>query len=168
MPPVTAPIPALSWYQVPPDLKGLLLTAAAAWPDDAEGDRCMALALAHPQASLAVWISAYRYFFYRHNDAMAKQMAEQVIQRVEQDEQLPSHWAVLQPILRRRRLEAPIRLYLTASAALGLLLARLGDLEGAKAIASRLQSIDDDNEFGASLILSILTPPADTEEADDD
>jgi hypothetical protein len=156
--------PPLSWYQVPPDLKELLWAAAAAWQNEALADRSMAQALTHPEASLDVLVSAYRYFFYRHNDPMARQIAEQVLRRVSQAEHLPENWAILQPLLRQRRTDPPIRLYLSAYSALGMILARLGDLEAAGAIATQLQTIDDDNEFGANLMLSILSP----EEDDDD
>ncbi|NJL49832.1 MAG: hypothetical protein HC929_23535 [Leptolyngbyaceae cyanobacterium SM2_5_2] len=83
---------------------------------------------------------------------------------VEQSEPLPSHWSDLKAILRQRRSDPPMRLYLTAYAALGMILARLGDLDGAWEIATRLQTIDDDNEFGVTLILAILSP----QEDDDD
>jgi hypothetical protein len=111
-----------------------------------------------------VLVSAYRYFFYRHNYPMARSIAQRVLAQVQQAEQLPADWDQLQPILRQRRTEPPIRLYLTAYSALGFTLARLGALETAEAIATQIQAVDDDNEFGASLMLNILSP----EDEDDD
>ncbi|HIK43798.1 MAG TPA: hypothetical protein IGR64_02810 [Leptolyngbyaceae cyanobacterium M65_K2018_010] len=160
--PLTAP--HLSWYLVPPDLKDLLWAAAVSWQDEAQADRYIQQAIDHPATSLDVLVSAYRYFFYRHNDRMAQQIAQQVLALVAEAEDLPQTWPALQPILRQRRTDPPIRLYLTAYSALGMMLARLGEVDEAQAIAGRLQSVDDDNEFGAKLILDILSP----QEDDDD
>ncbi len=149
---------------MPPDLKDLLWAAAVSWQDEAQADRYIQAAIAHPAATLDVLVSAYRHFFYRHNDRMAQQIAQQVLTQVHQAEHLPQGWAARQPILRERRTEPAIRLYLTAYAALGMLFARLGEFDQAREIATQLQSIDDDNEFGASLILSILSPRDDDDD----
>ncbi|MDX2215656.1 MAG: hypothetical protein SFY66_20505 [Oculatellaceae cyanobacterium bins.114] len=63
-----------------------------------------------------------------------------------------------QPILLNRIEDSMIRLYLNAYSASGLLFAKLGDIERANAIATQIQDIDLKNEFGATLILDILTP----------
>lgn len=164
--PVSSPTiaPSFSWYSASADLKNLLWLAVQAWQDEAQADHCIEQALGHPDASLDVLVSAYRYFFYRHNDRQAKKIAEQVLNLVAQAENLPQHWSALNPILHQRRTDPPIRLYLTAYAALGLMRARMGDVDEAWAMASQLQSIDEDNEFGADLILSILSPGDDDDD----
>jgi tetratricopeptide (TPR) repeat protein len=153
-----------TWYNVSAEVKTLLLKAAETWHDPAQADAYMQQALAQADHSMDVLISAYRYFFYRHNYAMAQAMAQQVLERVRREENLPADWPTLQTVLRQRRDEPPIRLYLTAYSALGYILARIGQLQAAETLATRLQTLDDNDEFGASLILTILNP----EDDDDD
>jgi hypothetical protein len=156
---------SFSWYHVPADLKVLLQRAADSWQDEDKANHYMEQALAHPDSTVDVLISAYRYFFYRHNHGMAQKIAQQVLEQVRLREKLPSAWPQLQPLLRQRRDQPLIRIYLTAYSALGYILARLGELDRARTMATRLQTIDDHDEFGASLILNILTP---SEDDDDD
>ena len=52
-----------------------------------------------------------------------------------------------------------VRLYLSAYAASGLLLARLGKLEMAQTIADHVRQLEA-KEFGGELLLNILNPPA--------
>jgi tetratricopeptide (TPR) repeat protein len=160
----TAAISALTWYNVPADLKDLLLRAADTWHDPAESERYMEKALAHPDSTVDVLISAYRFFFYRQNYAVAQIIAQRVLDQVRQREALPDDWAKLQPLLRQRRDQPLIRLYLTAYSALGYILARIGELDRARTMATRLKTIDDSDEFGASLILNILTPSDDDDD----
>lgn len=160
----TAAHPAFSWYDVPADLKQLLTSAAQAWNDEAQSDALMHQVLNHPEVTMDVLVSAYRYFFYRHNDLMAQQLALEVMHRVRDQEGLPTQWEALRPILQEHLQVPAMRLYLTAYSALGLIVARLGDLEKASEIATRLQSIDSGNEFGASIILNILSPSEEEED----
>ncbi|MER3495314.1 MAG: hypothetical protein C4323_26110, partial [Mastigocladus sp. ERB_26_2] len=66
--------------------------------------------------------------------------------------------------LSKRKEEPQIRLYLNAYAASGLVLAKLGELEKAKEISAQVKSIDDKNDFGAGILLDILTRPAEEDE----
>jgi len=163
--PTTAAVSAFTWYNVPKDLKDLLLQAADTWNEPERSEQYMQQALAHPDSTVDVLISAYRFFFYRQNYAVAQKIAQQVLEQVRQQEKLPTSWPQLQPLLRQRRDQPLIRLYLTAYSALGYILARLGELDRARTMANRLQIIDDNDEFGASLILNILIP---SEDDDDD
>ena len=160
----TAAISAFSWYHVPTDLKDLLQRAADSWQNEETADRYIRQALAHPASTVDVLISAYRYFFYRQNYGMAQKIAQQVLEQVCQQEQLPDDWPQLQLLLQQRKDDPLIRLYLTAYSALGYIMARIGKLDQAKTMATRLQSIDDNDEFGASLILNILTPSDDDDD----
>jgi tetratricopeptide (TPR) repeat protein len=161
----TAAISAFSWYHVPADLKDLLLRAVDTWDEPERAEQYIQQALAHPDSTVDVLISAYRFFFYRQNYAVAQKIAQHVLEQIRLREKLPTPWPQLQPLLRQRRDQPLIRLYLTAYSALGYILARLGELDRAKTMATRLQTIDDNDEFGASLILNILTP---SEDDDDD
>jgi tetratricopeptide (TPR) repeat protein len=157
--------PSLSWYDLPAEVKRLLIAAANSWEDTAKSQDYIHQALAVSDRSLDVLVAAYRYFFYKHNDAAALQIAIQVIEQIEQLEKLPDDWDELTPILSSRKEEPNIRLYLNAYAASGLVRARMGAIDDAKTIASRVNEIDSKREFGAATVLDILTN-SDGEEED--
>lgn len=154
----------LSWYDLPPAVKQLLIAAANTWEDTAKSQEYIYQALAISNQSLDVLVAAYRYFFYKHNDAATLQIALQVIEQIRQLEGLPKDWDELASILNSRKEEAKIRLYLNAYAASGLVLARMGAIDEAKAIATRVNEIDNKREFGAATVLDILTNSDDDEE----
>lgn len=90
---------------------------------------------------------------------MALQIAQKVIDRVRELEKLPELWSDLKPILLDRREDPSIRLYLNAYGASGLVWAKLGELEKAKEITSRIKEIDG-KEFGsATTVFDVLTQP---------
>ncbi|MFM6531332.1 MAG: hypothetical protein ACKPKS_11540, partial [Dolichospermum sp.] len=70
----------------------------------------------------------------------------------------------LKPILIKRQEEPQIRLYLNAYAAAGLVLAKLGKIDQAKEISSRITGINHKNDFGAGILLDILTRPPETDD----
>lgn len=148
---------APSWYQVHPEIRQLLLAAVATWEDTDRSERFILQALAHPATNLDVLVSAYRYFFYKHNNCMARRLALQVMERIRQEESLPEEWAQLQPILKERLSDTPVRLYLNAYTALGMMLARWGAFQAAIEISRNVRSIDERDVFGAGIILNILT-----------
>lgn len=147
-----------SWYQVPEDIKQLLLAAVTHWEDTARSEQFILQALNHPSATLEVLVSAYRYFFYKSNDSMARRLALQVMEQIKAEENLPDEWEQLEDIVRERFYDPPIRLYLSAYTALGIMLARWGAYEAAIEISTHVRSIDERNEFGAGVILNILSP----------
>lgn len=156
--------PILSWYDVSPEVKQLLIAAAQNWENTSESEQYIHQALAKNELDLDVLIAAYRYFFYKNNNPMALTMAIKVIEKIKEVEHFPEGWEELKPILINRREEPNIRLYLNAYSASGFVLARLGEREKAQEIASRVKEIDERNEFGASVILDILTKSEDEEE----
>lgn len=160
----------LSWYAVPEDIKSLLILAAESWEDRTLSEQYINRALEIDNAinnndSFDVLVTAYRYFFYKNSNRLALKMARRVIDKVINSENLPDRWEELKPILLDRKEEPAIRLYLNAYTACGFMLARLGEIELAQEIASKVKEIDDRNEFGASLVLDILTRPSEEEDA---
>lgn len=153
-----------SWFQVPEDIKNLLILAAKSWENTAESEKYMQEALAKTEDNLEVLVAAYRYFYYKNNYLLALQMAVKVINKIHQSEKLPDDWQQLKAILVSRKDNPSIRLYLTAYAASGLVLAKLGEIEQAKEISARVKEVDDKKEFGGGLILDILTRPAEEDE----
>jgi hypothetical protein len=149
----------LSWYPATDEVKQLLISASDAWENTAESEPYIHQALAADCDNLDVLVAAYRYFFYKNNNAMALQITQQVLAQIKTAEALPDNWAQLQPILRDRKEEVHIRLYLNAYAASGLVLARLGEMEAAKEITARVSEIDDRKEFGAGTVFNVLTNP---------
>jgi len=162
--PQSTPEPTLSWYDLPVEVKQLLIAAANTWEDTAQSQDYIQQALTIANASLDVLVAAYRYFFYKHNDAAALQIATQVIEQIRQLEALPEPWDLLEPILSSRKEEPNIRLYLNAYAASGLVLARMGAIDDATTITTRVSKLDDRREFGAATVLHILTHPDDEED----
>ncbi|NJR64710.1 MAG: hypothetical protein HC772_04310 [Leptolyngbyaceae cyanobacterium CRU_2_3] len=156
--------PTLSWYDLPDEVKKLLIAAANTWEDTAKSQDYIHQVLAIAHQSLDVLVAAYRYFFYKHNDTAALKIATQVIEQISQLEGLPEDWDLLAPILSRRKEEPNIRLYLNAYAASGLVLARLGEIEKATVMTARISEIDHKREFGAATVLHILTHPDDEED----
>ncbi|XGV98758.1 MAG: hypothetical protein ACAF41_07415 [Leptolyngbya sp. BL-A-14] len=158
------PDPTLSWYDLTSEVKQLLIAAANTWEDTAQSQAYLQEALTISDQSLDVLVAAYRYFFYKHNDAAALQIANQVTEQIRQLEGLPDDWDALAPMLSGRKEEPNIRLYLNAYAASGLVLARMGAIEEAKVITTRVNELDDKREFGAATVLQILTHPDDEED----
>ncbi|MEO1378218.1 MAG: hypothetical protein AAFW70_28885 [Cyanobacteria bacterium J06635_10] len=153
-----------SWFQVPEDIKKLLILAAENWEKTSESEKYINQALAKTGNNTDVLIAAYRYFYYKQNYPMALQIAEKVIEKVKKNENLPSIWLELKPVLMKRKEEANIRLYLNAYAASGLVLAKLGETDKAKEICIKVKEIDDNNDFGAGILLDILTRPPEEDE----
>ncbi|NER28891.1 MAG: hypothetical protein F6J89_14945 [Symploca sp. SIO1C4] len=155
-----------SWYQVPKDIKSLLLLAAENWENTCESEQYINQALSQAGDNTDVLIGAYRYFFYKKNYPMALKIAEKVLEKVKRLEKLPDDWQQLKPILSSRKDDPNIRLYLSTCVASGFVLARLGELEKARELTQRVKEISDTSEFSASTINDILTRPADDEDED--
>lgn len=148
-----------SWFEVPEDIKKLLILAADNWENSLEAEKYINQALAETENNIDVLIAAYRYFYYKYNYPMALQIANKVIDTVKELESLKNNWEELKPTLISRKEEGIIRLFLNAYAASGLVLAKMGELDKAKKICIQVKEIDENNEFGAGVLLDILTKP---------
>lgn len=154
----------LSWFDVSDDVKELLILAAKTWENTEESEKYMLAALARTEENTDVLVAAYRYFYYKNNYDLALITAEKIIARIKNVENLPDNWQELKPILSRRCEEEQIRLFLTAYAASGLVLAKLGNITQAEEISTNIKGIDDKNDFGATILLQILNPPPDEDD----
>jgi tetratricopeptide (TPR) repeat protein len=148
-----------SWFDVSDEVKELLILAAKTWENTEESEKYMQQALAKTEDNTDVLVAAYRYFYYKNNHCLALTTAEKIIAKIKEVEKLPDNWEELKPILVQRQQETNIRLFLNAYAASGLVLAKLGELEKAKEISTQIKGIDDKNDFGAGILLDILTRP---------
>jgi len=155
---------SFSWFDVADDVKELLILAAQTWENTEESTKYMQQALAKTGDNTDVLVAAYRYFYYKNNYVLALTTAEKITAKIKKAESLPDNWQELKPILVKRHKESQIRLYLTAYAASGLVLAKLGNIEKAKEISIRIKSIDDKNDFGAGILLDILTRPPEVDD----
>jgi hypothetical protein len=153
-----------SWCALPTEVKHLLMAVAQTWEDTTQSGQYIQQALGAAAGNLDVLVAAYRYFFYKHNDVAALQVANQVLENITQLEGLPTEWTQLAPILQCRREEPIIRLYQNAYAASGLVRSRLGEVERAKEITAQVSELDDRREFGAKTIFEVLTQPPDPDE----
>ncbi|MDH6057662.1 hypothetical protein [Umezakia ovalisporum] len=146
-----------SWFPVPEDVKNLLILAVENWENTAAAEKYIHQALTKAGVNTDILVSAYRFFYYKNNYPLALQTAIKVLDRIKEVEKFPDDWEQLQPILLQRQEEPQIRLYLNAYAASGLVLAKLGEIEQAKEITSKVKQIDKHNDFGAAILLDILT-----------
>ncbi|QLE58204.1 hypothetical protein [Nostoc sp. TCL26-01] len=153
-----------SWFQVPEDVKKLLILAAQNWENTSASEQYIQQALAQTGGNTDVLVAAYRFFYYKNNYSLALQTTFQLLDKIKETENFPDDWEQLQPILVNRREELPIRLYLNAYAAAGLVLAKLGEIERAKEISTRVKAIDDKHDFGAGILLDVLTRPAEEDD----
>ncbi|BAZ80648.1 MAG: hypothetical protein ACKO9I_14100 [Sphaerospermopsis kisseleviana] len=153
-----------SWFDVSDEVKELLILAAKTWENTEESAKYMQQALAKTGENTDVLVAAYRYFYYKNNYSLALTTAEKIIAKIKEIENLPHNWEELQPILQQRKEEPNIRLFLNAYAASGLVVAKLGKLEQAKEISTKIQGIDNKNDFGASILFDILTRPPEEDE----
>lgn len=149
-----------SWFQVPEDIKNLLILAAQNWENTAQSEKYIQQSLDKAGEYVEIYISAYRFFYYKNNYPLALKTILQLLDKIQAIEKLPDNWELLKPILVNRKEDPQIRLYLNAYAASGLLLAKLGEIEQAKEISTRVKEIDDKNDFGSGILLDILTRPA--------
>ncbi len=146
-----------SWFQVPEDIKNLLILAAQNWENNSESSKYINQALQKAGKNTDVFIAAYRYFYYKNNYSLALEMAIAVMDKVKTSQNLPENWFHLKPILIHRKHDSEIRLYLKAFAASALIFAKVGELDKAKEISTKVKEVDDNNEFGAKILLDILT-----------
>ncbi|ADI64520.1 hypothetical protein [Trichormus azollae] len=149
----------LSWFDVSNDVKELLILATQTWDNTEASDSYIQQALAKTEENTGVLVAAYRYFYYKNNYVLALTTAEKITAKIKKEENLPDNWQALLPILVQRHQEPQIRFFLNAYAASGLVLAKLGKIEQAKEISARIKGIDDKNNFGAGILLDILTRP---------
>jgi len=155
---------SFSWFDVADDVKELLILAAHTWENTEESTKYMQQALDKTADNTDVLVAAYRYFYYKNNYILALTTAEKITAKIKKAESLPEIWEELKPILVKRHEEPQIRLYLNAYAASGLVLAKLGKIEQAKEISTRIKGIDEKNDFGAGILLDILTRPTEDDD----
>ena len=154
----------ISWCDVEPEIKQLLLLASENWEYTGLAEKYIREALFKAGNNLDVLVGAYRFFFYKHQPATALSIAQQVLVAIASQENLPIDWSQLKPILITRKQEPNIRLYLNAYAAKGLILAQLGKLESAKVVSERVREIDDSREFCATTVFEVITRSPDEDE----
>ncbi|MHC5733918.1 hypothetical protein [Nostoc sp.] len=153
-----------SWFQVPEDIKNLLVLAAQNWENTSESEKYIQQALAKTGENTDVLVAAYRFFYYKNNYSLALQTTIKLLDKIKEVEKFPDDWEQLKPILVNRKEDPQIRLYLNAYAASGLVLAKLGAIEEAKEISTKVKEIDEKHDFGAGILLDILTRPAEEDD----
>jgi hypothetical protein len=156
-----------SWSDIPDSVKELLILASDNWENTEVSQGYINEALSQADGHLEVLISAYRYFFYKNKPTMALDIAQKVMGKIQQQENLPTEWEALQPILEQRKYEPSIRLYINAYAAQGFVLARLGKLEEAKLVTERVKQLDENRESCATTVFEVLTQPPEEDEDED-
>ena len=59
-----------SWYDVPEEVKSLLILAANTWENTVESESYINQALSKAEDNIDVLVTAYRYFFYKNNSLL--------------------------------------------------------------------------------------------------
>ncbi|MGF1480518.1 MAG: hypothetical protein ACFB4I_13675 [Cyanophyceae cyanobacterium] len=154
----------VSWYNIEPEVKQLLLLASENWEYTGLAEDYVKEALLRAGNNLDVLVGAYRFFFYKHQPAVALSIVQQVLQLIAIKENLPVEWSQLRSLLQSRKQDPQIRLYLNAYAASGLVLAQLGKIEQAKLVTQRVKELDDSREFCATTVFEVLTQSPDEDE----
>ncbi|MEM7759330.1 MAG: hypothetical protein AAF298_14575 [Cyanobacteria bacterium P01_A01_bin.40] len=157
---------SFSWCDADPEIKQLLLLAGENWEYTGLAEKYIREALSKAGNNLDVLVGAYRFFFYKHKPVIALSVAQRVLETIATQESLPTEWSQLKPILQTRQQEPEIRLYITAYAATGLILAQLGRIEEAKEISQKVKEIDDSSQFCANTVFEVITRPPDEDEDD--
>ncbi|MCH4903512.1 hypothetical protein GSN00_03745 [Cylindrospermopsis raciborskii CHAB3438] len=149
-----------SWFDASAEVKELLVLATKTWENPEESLKYMEQALAETKENnhMDVLVAAYRYFYYQNNYALAEKTANTIIARIRKTHQLPDNWEELRSVLLARKDESQIRIFLNAYTALGMISAKLGKLDQAKAIIKEIQKINDKEDFGANILWQILNP----------
>ncbi|MGB5631753.1 MAG: hypothetical protein WBM44_15630 [Waterburya sp.] len=152
------------WCDVEPEVKQLMLLAGENWEYTGLAEKYIREALSKAGNNLDVLIGAYRFFFYKHKPVVALSIAQKVVQLIAKTENLPREWLLLKPILLACKQEPNIRLYITAYAATGLILAQLGRIEEAQEISQKVKQIDDSSQFCANTVFEVITKSPDEDE----
>ena len=152
-----------SYYDSDRQTKELLNLAVLNWENTQLSQKYIQEALKAAPESLEVAIAAYRYFFYKQKYNLALQAAEKIVNRITKLENLPLDWQELKPILIHKQNNAYIRLYVNAYVASGFILTKLKQFNNAYQIFTRVNEIDNLNEFGAKTMLDILKNSEDEE-----
>lgn len=147
----------LSWSDIPAEVKDLLMEAVEQWEDTAKSEQYIYQALEKAGENYEVLIGAYRYFFYKNKQKMALKIAQMVLNKIKAEEQLPESWEDQKPRLIQDKEQPKIRLYLNAYAAMGYILARLGEVERAKQITEQIKEIDTQRQSSATTVFEVLT-----------
>ncbi|MGB6300937.1 MAG: hypothetical protein WBF90_32835 [Rivularia sp. (in: cyanobacteria)] len=148
-------IEQFSWYDVPEDIKQLLIKAADNSENTSECEKYISQALAKTDNELDVLIAAYRYFYYKQKYQMALGTANKVQEKAKQIAKLPDGWEDQKPILFKREEEQIIQIYVNAYSATGIIFAALGEAEKAQEISDKVKDIDRANVFSAGILADI-------------
>ncbi len=148
-------IEQFTWYDVPEDIKQLLIKAADNSDNTSECEKYISQALAKTDKELDVLIAAYRYFYYKQKYQMALETAEKVQEKAKEIAKLPDDWEDQKPILFQREQEQIIQVYVNAYSATGIIFAELGEPEKAQEISDKVKDVDRANVFTAGILADI-------------
>jgi tetratricopeptide (TPR) repeat protein len=115
--------------------------------------RARELAPDHP----ATLIALYRFHFYGHRLAAARELALEALALGAGKLGLPEHWQQLAPqAMAGARFDPATRFYLFALKGYAYLSLRLGDLDPAAQALQLLRALDPDDRVGAALLGEVL------------
>lgn len=142
---------------LPPAVQWEMDAAAAAYRDDAVAEqhlqRACLLAPDHP----AVHIGLYRFYFYKNRLHEALLVAQCCLQKAARDNALPQDWQQVTPLDADFSSYAALpRFYLFTLKACIYLNMRLGGMELAQAMLTKLTELDPLDRLGGSVLAGVL------------
>ena len=137
--------------EIPPEVESLLQAGADAYPEGG-GELPLLQAYFLAPECLAVLVSLYRYYFYRHQHERALVVARRALARTATRLEWPDDWRQLTPQHLEDRPLPLIRFHLMALKGAAYLQLRLGAIDEARAMLDILMSLDPHDRLGAAAL----------------
>lgn len=142
---------------VPPRIQALLADADAAYSDPGRAERAFQAALAEAPDNLGLRIATYTFYFYANRLAEALPHAEACLVLTARTLGVAEDWRQVGPgDAAFTGFEGPQRTYLKTLVAIGYCRARLGDLDGAKAILRHAACLDPEDRVNAARLADLV------------
>ncbi len=148
----------------------LIAQAATLWQQPQQAEALLRQAAELAPNDLDVLIARYRFYFYRTQLHEAVQVAEECLDRLSQQLQLPTDWRQLAAPngVDFSDLERPdLRCYLFSLKAWGYLKLRLGELDAGRVALDQVRCLDPHDRIGSGVLIGVLDAPPEGHEYED-
>ena len=140
-----------------PAAERAIRAAGLAWHDESEAERQLALAATLAPDHMAVHIALYRYNFYKHRYAPARDFSARILAALAQRLAIPADWQDVRPHQANFASDDPdIRSWLFVLQTYGYVLLRLGQRQQAMAPLHAVVALDTGDQTKTRALLSII------------
>ena len=143
--------------ELPPKVVELIEQAAELY-GEGEAEKPLLRAFFLAPEHLTVHVALYRFYYYQHRYQDALFIADKAMAVVREELKLPADWRELEKGhlgVASMQSMGMLRFYLLALKGAGYLNLRLGNIDAAIEILSKLVALDEKNRLGAEMLLSI-------------